>query len=207
LFLDRLFEVADRQPIGVRRRNHRFRGIVMAKTTKSRRGGAPAPPIAKPKPRVPKPGKTELPAALPAAEKDIGAKDAFENAKAAASDLFRRTCTAAERGVTNYGLKAVEIARTNTDAAFDYAFELTRVKSLSELIDLSSAHARKQFDAMIVQTRELAELAREVTTEIAEPLKGGTGAKSTQDKRRSPNGNRIAGLKPREEVLLLHVLE
>ena len=59
------------------------------------------------------------------------------------------------------------IAATNAHAALDYAYELLGVKSPSEFIELSTAHARKQFEAMAAQTRELTELAQKVTTEIA----------------------------------------
>ena len=41
------------------------------------------------------------------------------------------------------------------------------MKSLSEFVELSTAHARKQFEAMTAQTKELTELAQKVTTEIA----------------------------------------
>ena len=77
----------------------------------------------------------------------------------------RRRCC--RRGATDYNLKVIEIARTNTNAAFDYAYELLAVKSPSKFIELSTAHARKQFEAMTAQTKELTELAQKVTTEIA----------------------------------------
>ena len=57
--------------------------------------------------------------------------------------------------------------------AFNYAYELMGVKSPSEFVELSTAHTRKQFEAMTAQTKELTELAQKVTTEIAEPLKAG----------------------------------
>ena len=41
------------------------------------------------------------------------------------------------------------------------------MKSPSEFIEPSTAHARKQFEAMTAQTKELTELAQKVTTEIA----------------------------------------
>jgi hypothetical protein len=41
------------------------------------------------------------------------------------------------------------------------------MKSPSEFVELSTAHARKQFEAMTAQTKELTELAQKVTTEIA----------------------------------------
>jgi hypothetical protein len=47
------------------------------------------------------------------------------------------------------------------------------VKSLSEAIELSSAHTRKQFEAVTAQTKDLAALAQKVTAEAAEPVKTG----------------------------------
>ena len=53
----------------------------------------------------------------------------------------------------------IEMVRTNTRAAFDYAHELLGVKSPSEFIELSTAHMRKQFDPLSAQTKELYSLA------------------------------------------------
>jgi len=64
----------------------------------------------------------------------------------------------------------IEIARTNTNAAFDYAHALMGMKSPSEFVEMSAARARQQFEAMTGQTKELAALAQKVATETAEPL-------------------------------------
>jgi phasin len=98
------------------------------------------------------------------------ARDTYAKAKMASeevADLLKNTCTTATKGATEYNLKLIEIARINTRAAFDYAHELLDAKSPSEFIGLSTAHTRKQFEAMAAQTRELTELAQKVTTEIA----------------------------------------
>ena len=98
-----------------------------------------------------------------------------------AADLLKNTYATAAKGAADFNLKVLEIARTNTSTAFDYARELFGAKSLPELVELSSAHARKQFAAMTTQTRELTKLAVKVTTGIAEPLKTGvTKAFNTQ---------------------------
>jgi hypothetical protein len=47
------------------------------------------------------------------------------------------------------------------------------VKSQLEFVALSITHARKQFESMIAQSKELTELAQKVTTEITEPVKAG----------------------------------
>jgi phasin len=98
------------------------------------------------------------------------ARDTYAKAKVAseeAADLLQKTYATAAKGATDYNLKLIEIARTNTRTAFDYAHELLGVRSPSEFIELSTAHARKQFEAITAQTKELTELAQKVTTEIA----------------------------------------
>ncbi|MGO9849118.1 MAG: phasin [Methylocella sp.] len=105
------------------------------------------------------------------AEKGVAqAKDNYAKIQAAAeeaTDLLKGTYTTAAKGAADYNLKVIEIARINVNAAFDYAYNLLAVKSPSEFVELSTAHARKQFEAMTAQTKELTELAQKVTAEIA----------------------------------------
>jgi hypothetical protein len=46
-------------------------------------------------------------------------------------------------------------------------------KSLTEAIDVSTTHARKQFDALAAQTKELSALAQKLTTDAAKPVQSG----------------------------------
>ena len=104
------------------------------------------------------------------------ARDTYAKAKVAseeAADLLENTYSTVAKGVTDYNLKLIEIARTNTRTAFDYVHELLGVKSPSEFIELSTAHLRKQFDIVSEHNKELCALAREVATEAAEPIKTG----------------------------------
>jgi phasin len=115
--------------------------------------------------------KMEVPAAFRelAAKGVTQARDTYEKAKAAtekATDRLKDAYTTAAKGATDYNLKVIEIARTNTNTAVDNAYELLGVKSLTEFVELSTKHARKQFEAMTAQTKELTELAQKVTTEI-----------------------------------------
>ena len=57
------------------------------------------------------------------------------------------------KGASDYGLKVIEAARANTNAAFDFATQLMTVKSLSEVVELSTAHTRKQFETLTAQTQ------------------------------------------------------
>lgn len=120
--------------------------------------------------------KMEVPAAFREfAEKSVSqAKDSWEKMKAAteeATDLIEGSYATATKGATDYGLKVIEAARANANAAFDYAGQMMSVKSLAEAVELSSAHLRKQFDTMSAQSKELSSLAQKVATETCEPIK------------------------------------
>lgn len=143
-------------------------------TTQAKTAKKTGPPFGLPNYELPKIDLAELevPAAFrELAEKGIAhAKDAYEKAKAAtekATEQLKDTYTTAAKSATDYNLKVIEIARTNTNTALDNANELLGVKSLSEFVALSNVHARKQFEAMTAQTKELTELAQQVTTAIA----------------------------------------
>jgi phasin len=105
------------------------------------------------------------------AEKSVAhAKGNCEKAKAVAEEAtthLKNIYTTAAKGVGDYNLTVIEIARTNANAALEYTDDLLGVKSLSEFIELSTAHARRQFEAMTAQTKELTELAQKVTTDTA----------------------------------------
>ena len=120
--------------------------------------------------------KMEVPAAFREfAEKSVTqAKDNWEKMKAAteeASDLIEDSYATASKGATDYGLKLIETSRANTNSMFDYATQLMTVKSLSEAVELSTSHMRKQFETLSAQGKELTALAQKVTTETVEPIK------------------------------------
>jgi phasin len=122
--------------------------------------------------------KVEMPAAFREfAEKGVAqAKDTYERMKAAAeeaTDVMETTYSTASKGAADYGLKVIEAARENTNSAFDYFGELMAVKTMSEMVELSTAHARKQFEALTQQTKDLNALAQKVATETSEPIKSG----------------------------------
>jgi phasin len=149
--------------------------------------------IAAPKAKPTKPGAFEMPkfempkfdmpkVEMPAAFREFAergvaqAKDNYEKMKAAAeeaTDVLETTYSTATKGCSDYGLKVIEVARANTNAAFDFAGEIMAAKTLSEVVELTSAHARKQFEALTAQSKELGALAQKVATETAEPIKTG----------------------------------
>ncbi len=111
--------------------------------------------------------KVEMPAAFrELAERGVAqAKDTYEKMKAAAeeaTDVLETTYSTASKGASDYGLKMIEAARVNTNAAFDFAGELMAAKTLSEIVE-----------ALTQQTKELNALAQKVATDTAEPIKSG----------------------------------
>jgi phasin len=151
-----------------------------AKTTKHAAASFDMPDYGLPKFEMPKFDlpNMEMPEAFRGmAEKGVEhTRDAYAKAKVAseeAADLLENTFATAAKRATDYNRKLIEIARTNTRAAFDYVHELLGAKSPSEFIELSTAQMRKQFEIVSAQNTELCALAHEITTEAAGTIKTG----------------------------------
>jgi phasin len=104
------------------------------------------------------------------------AKAAYEKTNAVAAEattMMKDSYAKSVKGAQDYQMKAIEFARTNTEAAFEFAQKLTSVKSPSEFFELSTNHSRKQFETLTEQAKELAMLAQKVTLATSEPFKAG----------------------------------
>jgi phasin len=120
--------------------------------------------------------KMEVPEAFRAiAEKGIAqAKDNYEKVKSAAekaTDMLEESYTTASQGCSGYGLKLIETARSNSNAAFDLYGELLSAKSYSEVVEKTTAYMRTQFETLTAQAKVLAEHAQKVAADTAEPIK------------------------------------
>lgn len=125
--------------------------------------------------------KMEVPTAVrEMAEKSVTqAKDNWEKMKAAteeATDMIESSYSTVSRGASDYGLALIDVARANTNAAFDFYSRIFTAKSLSEVIELSTTHARQQFEAMTAQSKDLAALAQKVTNDTVEPIRSGVAS-------------------------------
>ena len=114
-----------------------------------------------------------------AAEKGVEeTRVAFERVKAAAEDAsgsFEKSYTTASKGLLEFHGRAVDAMRANADAGFDFLKSIFTVKSVSEAITLNSEHARKQFEAVSFQAKDLATFAQKITTDAIEPIKSTFG--------------------------------
>jgi phasin len=118
----------------------------------------------------------EMPAAFREfAEKGIAqAKENYEKVKSAAeqaTDVLEDTYSTASKGCCGYGLKVLEAARANSNAAFDLMADLMTAKSYAEVVEKSTAYMRAQFETLTAQAKELGEEAQKVASETAEPIK------------------------------------
>jgi phasin len=108
------------------------------------------------------------------AEKSIEqARDAYAKIKTAAeeaTDIVEGTYETAREGAFAIGVKAIDAAKTNSDASFAFAKELFAAKTFAEVIELNTAYARKQFEAFTGQFKELQELTQKVVTDTTKPV-------------------------------------
>ena len=129
--------------------------------------------------------KMEVPAAFREfAEKGVSqAKETYEKMRVAADEatgMLEDTYATATKGASDYGLKVIEAARENANAAFDFATRMMTVKSLSEAVELSTAHSRKQFETLTTQGKELAAIVQKAATDAVEPVKESVGKAFTK---------------------------
>ena len=94
-------------------------------------------------------------------------KDAAETHNGTIEAVF----TSASKGASTYSAKLMEFAKANTSANLDFAQELFGAKSPTEALELWTGHARKQWETLGGQAKELVELVQKVATETAEPIK------------------------------------
>jgi phasin len=109
------------------------------------------------------------------AEKGIAqARDSYQKLKDAAetnNGAMEAACQTAAKGASDYTAKLMEIAKTNTEGAFDFAQAMLGTRSLTDAFELMNTHTRKQFEILTAQSKDLMELGKKVATETVEPIK------------------------------------
>jgi hypothetical protein len=89
-------------------------------------------------------------------------------AKPAEPDL-----STAAKAAEEYRARVFEIMKANVNATLEYAQKLAHVKSPAEFVELSTSHARKQFEAIAAQTAEIGVLTQKLATSNTERLAEG----------------------------------
>ena len=119
---------------------------------------------------------TSVPEAVRAiAEKSVAQTrelhDRSKDALDASIATFERTFDAAGQGAAAFNRKIIDIAQRNVNSGFDLAKSLAGAKDLAEIVELQTAHWRKQFDALTAQAEEVRTLSTKVTADAAAPMK------------------------------------
>ena len=120
------------------------------------------------------------PLEVPTAVRDIAEKglatlrENYDKLKASAEQVnstLESTYTTASKGVAEYNAKVLEAMQSNVNSTFDYFNSLLQSKSVAEAVELSTSHARKQFETATAQAKDLSALAQKVAAESSEPIK------------------------------------
>jgi phasin len=94
------------------------------------------------------------------------ANETFEKGKAA----VEQACSATVDNIRAFNVKMLDAARANADAVFEFARELATAKDPSELTGLWTSHARKQFEMLSQQSKELTAFGQKIAGESVEPI-------------------------------------
>ncbi|MFG1296065.1 MULTISPECIES: phasin [Xanthobacter] len=115
------------------------------------------------------------PAVREIAEKGLATlRENYEKLKASAEQVnstLETTYTTASKGIAEYNAKVLEAMQSNVNSTFDYFNSLLQTKSMADAVELSTSHARKQFETVSGQAKELTSLAQKVAAESSEPIK------------------------------------
>lgn len=82
----------------------------------------------------------------------------------------REGFTSALKNVRDLNVRLIDMAWSNTNAAFEFAREVAGAERPSDLAQAMSTHAVKQFRVLTRQASELAILGQRFTSTAAEPL-------------------------------------
>lgn len=94
-------------------------------------------------------------------------KDKAENA----TDKLEESLQAAQSGSKAFGMKMFDLFRIQTNAGLEHFQALFQTRTLADALALQQKFASAQIANLQAQSREFAELAQKVASEISEPVK------------------------------------
>lgn len=86
-------------------------------------------------------------------------------------DALEAVYQSAARGAGDYTAKLLDIARANVTGTFDFVEALLGSTSVVDAVEVTNAHARKQFELLAAQSQDLLALGQKVATDAVEPMK------------------------------------
>jgi phasin len=83
---------------------------------------------------------------------------------------LEQSCAVTLENIRAFNAKMIEMARVNVEAVLDVSHQIATAKAPSDVVELWTAHARKQFEMLSEQGKELTELAHKMAGESAETI-------------------------------------
>ena len=104
------------------------------------------------------------------------ASETLEKGKAAAEQATRavqQSYSVTVDNIRDFNVKMIDMAQANAEAVFDFARQLATAKQPSDMVEPWTAHAKKQFETLTEQTKELSALGQKIASESGEPIARG----------------------------------
>jgi hypothetical protein len=101
------------------------------------------------------------------------ARENLERGASATEDATKnaeQSYSSALAGMRELNLKLIEMAHANTEAVFELAHEIASAEAPTDLAAIWAEHARRQFELMTKQNKELTDLGRKLAVRTTEPL-------------------------------------
>jgi hypothetical protein len=96
-----------------------------------------------------------------------------EAAAGQTAQAVQQSFSATLDNLREFNLKMIGMAQANAMAVFDFSRELATAKQPSDVVELWTAHAKKQFEMLSEQTKELSALGQMIAGESTEQLRRG----------------------------------
>jgi phasin len=101
-------------------------------------------------------------------------RDAYARMKTAAedaTDILEDSIESARGTVRDAQFKAIDLAKANTDATFDFFRKLLTTTSVGDAVQLQTAFARGRFEALVDYSKDVQATVTKVSTEASKPAK------------------------------------
>ena len=96
-----------------------------------------------------------------------------KEATSEATERVEQSSAKAAEGLRDCQTSIWSAAQANINATFEYMQEAFNAKSMPELMELSSKHARRQMEMMTEQAKEITGAAQRAAAETVRPLTSG----------------------------------
>jgi len=96
------------------------------------------------------------------------AKKTIENGKATMEQSVRaieQSCSVATENIRAFNVKMIGMARANAEAVFEFSLQIATAKAPSDIAELWTTHAHKQFEMLSEQTKEMTALTQKMAGE------------------------------------------